>query len=219
MELRALVQGMIDRFIRFLVMLIYKITSGLCRLLYKLKISGGEHIPATGPCILVCNHSSKMDILLLILKQTRPDANLFGSGVRVRAAPLGRALGGIPMFKGMGHSGPFLWMALKALQHGRSIMIAPEGEMEWDGRIRQLKPGVAWLALRSWAPVVACVLRGGYSIWPRWARFPRLTGRLEIRIGKPLSIPEASHGKVDREMIQTVSRRIADEMRRLVEEP
>jgi 1-acyl-sn-glycerol-3-phosphate acyltransferase len=108
-----------------------------------------------------------------------------------------------------------LWWAVKMLDKGHPVIIYPEGGIRLDGRMRPLQPGAAWLALRSRVPVVVCVLRGGYAIWPRWAKLPRLTGRLELRIGEPLRIPEAAGGKVTGEMIETVTRRIADEMARL----
>ncbi len=83
--------------------------------------------------------------------------------------------------------------------------------------MRSLNPGAAWLALRSGAPIVVCVLRGGYSIWPRWANFPRPSGRLQIRVGKPLRVPPAGPAPLGRDAIRAVNRRIADEMRRLEE--
>jgi len=211
---------MLERLIRAFVGGVLALVRGLARGLYKLEIRGAEHVPATGPCIFIIHHSSKLDITLgAFLYRVRPDTGGYGSGLRLWASPLTKALGATPMFKGVGRSGPFLWMALNALQKGRPVAIAPEGEMEWDGRVLPLKPGAAWLALRSGAPIVVSVLRGGYAIWPRWARFPRLTGKLEIRIGRPFRVPRISNGKVGEEMLQAVNRRIADEMRRLVEEP
>ncbi len=211
---------MLERLIRAFVAGFLALVRGFSRGLYKLKIRGAEHVPATGPCIFIIHHSSKLDITLgAFLYQARPDIGGYGSGLRLWASPFAKALGATPMFKGVGHSGPFLWTALNALQKGRPIAIAPEGEMEWDGRVLPLKPGAAWLALRSGAPIIVTVLRGGYAIWPRWARFPRLTGKLEIRIGEPFRFPAVTRGRVDEEMLQAVNRRIADEIRRLVEEP
>lgn len=191
-----------------------KVIFQICRVLYKLEIRGAENIPAQGPFICVVNHASKLESILLLhlLRKMRSDSYIYGGGGPAWSPRSIKAMQMIPAPRGVGRSGPWLWMALKILREGSPIGIAPEGAVRWDGRLQPLQPGAAWLALRSGAPIIACVLRGGYSIWPRWARFPKLTGRLEIRIGKPFGILQNSRRRVDEEMIQAVNRRIVNEM-------
>ncbi len=213
--------NVIDRVIRFFSMALYRGGLGLGRLLYNLEISGEEHIPTAGPFIIASNHPSKVDFfLLMFVKRKRPDIYLYGGGGRVWAAPFAKALDLVPVGKGTDQrSTPIFRMVHKALQNGRPVGAAPEGEMEWDGRLLPFKPGLAWLALHSQVPLMACVLRGGYSIWPRWATFPKLTGRLQLRIGEPFTIHRAAAGQVTQETIHAVNRRLAEEMQRLEAEP
>lgn len=190
---------------------------GIGRLLYRLEISGIENLPLTGPCIVLGDHASRMDFILVsFMARIRPDIHFLGGWRRPGPPALFRraGIGAIPVFTDQHRSTWSLWWALKVLEQGACIGMAPEGGIRWDGRLQPLKPGAAWLALRSRAPAVVCVLRGGYTIWPRWARFPRLTGRMQIRIAKPFSLAGPSDTRVDAKMIEAANRRIADELRR-----
>lgn len=189
----------------------------ISRLLYKLKTLGIENIPAQGPFIFAGNHSSKLDTFLIIylLNELRSNVYIYGGGGPLWSPRSINAVRGIPILRGVRRSGPSLWMALKILQKGYPILIAPEGAISWDGQLQPFQPGAAWLALRSEVPIVPCVLRGGYSIWPRWAKFPRLRGRLEIRIGEPFTLPKAADCKIDEAMIQVANQKIATEMAKL----
>ena len=96
--------------------------------------------------------------------------------------------------------------------------MAIEGAISWDGRLQPFQSGAAWLALRSEVPIVATVLRGGYSVWPRWAKFPRLTGHLEIRIGEPFMLSKARDRKIDAALIGEANQKSATEMAKLQKE-
>jgi len=200
---------------------------GLGRRLYHLEISGAENIPDHGAYLLVGNPASYMDfVLVAFIVRTRPSIHLYGGGWRVpyrgspRMAVVLRMAGmnGIPTRRESDAStSATLWSTLTLLQQGHPVAIAPEGRIRWDGRLRSLNPGAAWLALRSGAPIVVCVLQGGYSIWPRWANFPRPSGKLHIRVGEPLRVPPAGKAPVGQDAIEAVNRRIAGEMARLEE--
>lgn len=201
-----------------------RLALALGRLLYGLEIHGEEHFPSRGPAIVIVRHSSRADIVggsyVRCLAARRgvklcgvtPVALLINSR---RVAWLVRAFGGVPAFKAKGLSGPPLLEVYNLLRRGNVVVVAPEGEIAWDGRLQPLKPGAAWLALRTGAPLVAGVLVGGYDIWPRWARWPRLTGKLAVRIGEPFSVCEAPLDRVTESALRAANRRIAAELERL----
>ncbi len=185
----------------------------LARWLYRLKISGREHIPDTGAFLFVASHPSRLDFLSVwALLRMRPDSILL-LGVRLAVMVGAYRRAGVTAISAAGVAA--LRSALHEIQSGRPAIIAPEGGLQWDGRLRPLLPGAAVLAARSGTPVVVAVLRGGYSIWPRWAAFPKLTGRLELRIGQPFRFSPAA----GRDIVEEANRRIADEMMRLEAEP
>lgn len=192
----------------------------LCRLLYKVEIVGDANIPRQGPFLFVVTHFSKLDTGFLLynslLRKRRPDAYVYGGvGLPWPLRPP-QTTWGIPVPRGVGRAGPSLWTALKVLQKGCPLLIAPEGYVSWDGRLQPLEPGAAWLALRTRVPLVVCVLKGGYAVWPRWAKMPRLTGRLEIRIGEPFILSDVYDRKINEATIQAVNRRIVDHISTLM---
>ena len=85
--------------------------------------------------------------------------------------------------------------------------------MTWDGQLQHpLAPGTAWLALRGHVPVVPLVSKGGYDIMPRWARLPKLTGRVTIRAGEPFYVCDEPLKRVSDEDVAAASQRIYDAM-------
>jgi 1-acyl-sn-glycerol-3-phosphate acyltransferase len=196
----------------------------LGRLLYKLEISGRESLPTTGPLILVCRHSSRIESVGLaffcsLLKEFH---GLAAGPVIVNSrlfARLSRTLGILPAFKERGLSGVPLIETLKLLRQGGILIMAADGEVPWDGRLQPLRPGAAWLALRSHAPVVATMLHGAYDIWPRWASRPHLTGKLVLKIGKPFYLADGPCQRVTSEMIAAANQCLMAELEALSAAP
>ena len=97
--------------------------------------------------------------------------------------------------------------------------MGPEGEMTWDGRMLDLKPGAAWLALKSGAPICATFVRGVFDILPRWAKYPKLRGEIQIKIGKPFSMTAGSERrKMDEVLIRECNQRIVEVLSTLKDE-
>jgi 1-acyl-sn-glycerol-3-phosphate acyltransferase len=212
--------------VKWCVLWISRMTLAIGRLLYGLEVHGLEYFPTKGPSMLIARHSSRADIFVGSLARymamkspvkvygATPVAILLNNRLLAR---LIREIGGLPAFKGKGLSSPTLIELYNLLRQGNIVGVVPEGEIAWDGRLQPLKPGVAWLALRTGAPIVCVVLRGGYDIWPRWARWPRLTGKLIIQIGEPFHICSTPCERVNKAMIATANQRIKAELERLSE--
>lgn len=178
-------------------------------------------MPAEGPCVIVVNHTSPLGALFVfgnLLLARGSKLYLFGAGgfsygllsLILRGE---KVIGGI---KGRGLSTAALWKGLEMLRAGNTVVLAPEGEMSWDGRLQPLTPGTAWLALRAGVPVVPIVSQGAYEIMPRWARWPRLSGKITIRVGRPFYVSDGPCTRVTHEMIQEASQRIWKEMNALL---
>lgn len=128
-----------------------------------------EHLPRSGPAIIVANHNSHLDALVLMslfplrqLSQVRPLAahDYFFRSQTV--AWLARHfLGAIPVErKSRGRHDP-LAGAREALRQGEIVVMFPEGTRGEPGRLAPLRPGVAHLA-RDFpeVPVIPCRLMG-----------------------------------------------------------
>lgn len=165
----------------------------LVRLIWRPRVQGADHIPATGPVILAANHRAAVDTAFIPLVASRRVAFLgkseyfTGRGLRGRLmAAFVRALGYIPVDRGNARAG------LAALDAGRRVLetggvfgIYPEGTRSLDGRLHRGHTGVASLALSTGAVVVPVGLIGTERGQPIGRLFPRLA-RVQIRFGAPL---------------------------------
>jgi len=194
----------------------------LARLTYRFAIEGEANIPATGPCLFVCNHESLLtDALIYVtLVRRRPGLYVFAwhnlqderpmYGFMSHYGETGLEERYLRAYKARALSAGELLRARGVLQAGGSIMIAPEGELTWDGQFQYpLTPGAAWLGLRSGATLVPIVTTGGYDIQPRWQLRPmRLTGRIALCIGQPFTLGNLGSSDLTRQTLEEASQRI-----------
>lgn len=171
----------------------------MARRFYGFKIHGEGHIPTTGPCIFAMNHQSLLSdaLVFLVIRCHHPQVGVFGWQNLAGESPSYESLAGfgeqglerrfLRAYKAAGLSSGELLKGYHALRQGGTLLVAVEGELTWDGRLQYpLAPGAAWLALRTGAPLVPLVMRGGYDIQPRWRLEKiQLFGRLSLHISKP----------------------------------
>ena len=138
------------------------------RLVWRPRIVGVEHIPATGPVIIASNHLSFIDsvvIPLVVPRRVRflAKAEYFeGTGLRgwVNRAFF-TAVDAVPVNRDSQRNAmASLRLAMDVLAQGTAFGIYPEGTRSRDGRLYQGRTGVGWLALESGAPVVPVALVG-----------------------------------------------------------
>jgi 1-acyl-sn-glycerol-3-phosphate acyltransferase len=102
--------------------------------------------------------------------------------------------------------------AYNLIRSGEIVFVTVAAELPWDGRLQPLRPGAAWLALRAHVPIVIAAVEGDYTIWPRWAWRPHLTGKLILTIGKPLDLANTPHQRITKEMLESANRRLLKEL-------
>jgi 1-acyl-sn-glycerol-3-phosphate acyltransferase len=170
------------------------VASPLLRLLFRVRMSGLEHVPARGPTLLAFNHVSALDgpaLAIAFAARTRRPVRFL-----VAAEFFGRWLHGwvlrrfeqIPIRRGEG-DGAALDAALDALRAGSVIAMAPEGAVNVDPEhLQRIRSGIARLALPTGAAVVPVGIWGTQTRWPRggmrWSRPWRPT--LVIALGPPI---------------------------------
>ncbi len=158
-----------------------------CTLL-KYRAYGRENIPRHGGVLIVSNHQSYMDPLLIgvgIPRQIHIMAreSLFYKSVWFRW--LIESLNAFPLKEGGRDSAGGLKEAIKRLTSGNVVLVFPEGTRTWDGTIGELHPGVELIAHRSGSPVIPAVIHGAFEAWPRtrkmfWFR------PIRVAFGSPL---------------------------------
>jgi 1-acyl-sn-glycerol-3-phosphate acyltransferase len=181
------------------------VTWVLVNTLYRVRADGLQHVPEDGPVLLVCNHVSYMDPLLLMANLRR--SVRFVMYYRIFNIPLMsflfRTAKAIPI-AGHKEDAAVLQQACDAIDDalaaGEVVCIFPEGGLTGDGRIAPFRPGVEKILARRPVPVVPLALRGLWgSVWSRRdsrlhrARLPRrFRARVELVAGAPLEPAQAS---------------------------
>jgi putative phosphoserine phosphatase/1-acylglycerol-3-phosphate O-acyltransferase len=154
-------------------------------------ISGVDHLPESGPAIVVGNHRSYFDPLamaVVLAKRGRPVR--FLGKKEVFDAPvvgqLARAMGGIRVERGTGSDEP-LAEAAAALMAGEVVALMPEGTIPrgkaFFNTTLKGRWGAAKLAAMTGAPVIPVGLWGTEKVWPRSERLPNL-----LAVGHPPKI-------------------------------
>jgi putative phosphoserine phosphatase/1-acylglycerol-3-phosphate O-acyltransferase len=171
----------------------------------KFDIAGTEHIPASGPAIVVGNHRSYFDAAAMALTIARTDRTVRFLGKKeVFDAPvvgqLAAAMGGIRVDRGTGSDEP-LRAAADALANGDLVAMMPQGTIP-RGRafydpVLKGRWGAARLAALSGAPVVPVGLWGTEKVWPRSARVPNVLNvvtppLVTVRVGPPVALTHKS---------------------------
>jgi 1-acyl-sn-glycerol-3-phosphate acyltransferase len=167
------------------------IVSSALGLLARRELEGLEYIPREGPCLLVFNQRSVFDTPLVSTLVPRDDVT--GLVARdYRRNPFYRYLiergGGVWITRCSGDRGA-LDAALDALARGWVVGISPEGRRSRTGGLVEGKPGPAFLARRSGAPIVPVGFVNTDRIAGSVLRLRRET--VSIRIGEPFILPAA----------------------------
>jgi 1-acyl-sn-glycerol-3-phosphate acyltransferase len=152
---------------------------------YRLHLHGRDRIPATGPVVVVANHSAFIDGPLLFGLFRR--RTVFWVKQEMFTGPLGWVLprlGQIPVRRGTADRTP-LTSAVAVLRGGGLMAIFPEGT-RGSGDVEAVQQGAAWLARTVGATVVPVVCRGTRR--PAGAR-RRFRPRVDVLVGQPVTIP------------------------------
>ena len=188
------------------------------RLYHRLKIEGAENLPRHSPFIMVANHSSHLDTLVLARAVNwRSRAHIFPIAaadtffvrpLSARSATL--FLNALPLWRRRPgrHS---LEDLRERLQTDDCIFIIyPEGTRSRDGNVTQFRSGIGTLIAGTSVPVVPCYIQGAFDAFPPDAQFPKPKS-VSVRIGVPMTFENASHDKAGwRDTAQKIERGVSD---------
>ena len=159
------------------------------RVYVRLRVQGLGNVPMEGACIVVANHVSYVDPV--VLGSAFPRRITF-----MISEPLYRLLrlrwfyylmGAVPVASD--DPGPAsLKATLKTLKSGGVVGIFPEGQRMPNASLGEAKSGAALLAARSGAPVIPAALIGAHRVMPVGSMLPR-PYRIRVVLGKPLTFP------------------------------
>lgn len=176
----------------------------LMRLFFRLERRGREHVPLTGPLLVVSNHVSVLDPPLIGGAAPRPLYSLAKEEL-FRIPLLGRLLHGVNArpVKRDGSDMRALKTALRLLGDGKAILIFPEGTRGRGERLGEGKPGAGMLAVMSGAAVVPVFISGTERALPRGRVLPR-PAKVRVAFG-PLLHFKAATGDARKESYREAS--------------
>ena len=170
--------------------------------MYRVKHKNLQHLPEKGGALIVCNHVSYMDALLLSAVCPRLIRFVMEEEY-TKLPPIRRFLkraGVIPISATNRSSIRNAFKEVeRALHEGHIVCIFPEGKLTSDGEVAEFMRGMELIIKRSPVPVIPMALKG---LWGSY--FSRYKGRackglptrfwtkLEIEAGEPISPKEAS---------------------------
>jgi 1-acyl-sn-glycerol-3-phosphate acyltransferase len=174
---------------------------------FRIRVFDRECIPKSGGALVVSNHQSHLDPILVGLSCDRR-LNIVARDTLFGFPPfrwLINSLDAIPIDReGTGLGG--LKESLRRLKAGEMLLIFPEGTRTPDGDVGQLKPGFLALARRSKVPLLPVAIDGAFDSWPKRNLLPGLAV-IHIRYAQPLSPDEVSQLN-DASLLAEVDRRI-----------
>lgn len=173
----------------------YWLSTSVMTLGFSLRAKGGSRVPSRGPALLIANHQSFIDPVLVGLASPR-HLSVLARQTLFRHRLLAwfiRRLNAVPIdHEGVGKEG--IKTILGLLQAGRAVLVFPEGTRTRDGKLQPLRPGVQLLIKRTEAPIVPVGIAGAYEAWPRTQPWPTPAplflpvprGGMAVVVGPPL---------------------------------
>ena len=138
--------------------------------LFKVKIDKEEIKDLKGPMIVISNHQSNFDFVITAFSMWPIKLNFLVSSYYLNSNLLGfflKLVGAIPKRQFIPDS-PAILSAYRAILNNQSIIIFPEGQVEYYGATVTVDPNIAKLIKRFRVPVVNIKLRGGYLTSSKW---------------------------------------------------
>ncbi len=177
------------------------------KILFPTKIIGKQNLPK-GPCIIVSNHTSNTDSVLMIVntwekkyflaKKELFKNKLFGWFLKkMGAVKIDRQSSDLQAIK----------TSLKLLKDGKKLVIFPEGTRTNNENMQlgEIKHGASMFAIKARVQLVPMFI----------SRRPKLFKKTKIYIGKPFELSEFYGKKLDNDTLQSASQIITEKMNEL----
>ncbi len=174
----------------------YGVVLGTCTIGFSYRMEGRRNIPKDGPALLIANHESYIDPVLVGL--VSPRHLYYLARKTIFKGLLGRFLPTVNTYpvdqEGVAKEGLKSMLAL--LHAGKPVLIFPEGQRSFDGVLQEFRPGVHLLIKKTEAPIIPVGIAGAHEALPRGRHLPIPTpspiflapgkSTLAVSVGKPI---------------------------------
>lgn len=182
------------------------------KICYFYRAEGTQNVPRQGPFLIASNHQSFLDPLLVGLALREPLCYMAWAALFRGPRWFARLIhkfGAFPV--DLDRNDPTSYrLALDVLKHGEPLVIFPEAGRQDEGRLMELRPGAARLAMHAQAPIVPVRIEGAWAAWPKPRKWPYLFKPIKVTFGEPIPVPERRLKPEERE---AASREIMERLR------
>lgn len=190
-------------------------------ILAKIEIIGGEKLPREGAFVLAANHHSEIDPLVVAVAVWRLGRapRFMAKESLFRVPVLGWALkrtGMVPVARSASSvaSRATLDTSRDLVQHGRGVIVYPEGTLTRDPDLWPMrgKSGAVRLAVAGGIPVIPMAQWGAQQLLPRYGklRLWPLRRRMTVVIGDPVDIDVARHEHASPAQLNAATTQVMD---------
>jgi 1-acyl-sn-glycerol-3-phosphate acyltransferase len=185
--------------------------SVLLRRWEKITVEGRESLPTKPPFILISNHSSHFDGLVI--------ASLLPAALRTIVFPIAAGdtffetpthallaaglLNALPMWRKSAGRHAIGELRSRLLGEPCGYILFPEGTRSRSGEIAVFRPGVGMLVAATPVPVTPCFLQGAHAAWPPNSKWPRRGAAITVRVGNPLNFQNVENDRQGWQKIAT----------------
>ncbi|HOI56855.1 MAG TPA: lysophospholipid acyltransferase family protein [Phycisphaerae bacterium] len=168
-----------------------------------------DRVPTEGGLLVVANHQSYLDPILVALPISRPFSPMARESLfRQRLFSwLIRSLNAFPVKRGSADLAA-IKEAIRRLRRGDIVLVFPEGTRTRDGSIGRLQSGLVLIAQRAKAPILPAVIDGAYECWPRQRVLPTWHA-LKVGYGEAIPADVVGRSEPD-ELVAELHRRMVE---------
>ena len=166
----------------------HRLTSLFCKTVGRLEAEGVEHIPREGGVLLVSNHVSFLDPVIVGSAASR-EIHYMARSNAFDIPGLGKliaAYNAYPVNRGAPDLGA-LRKTISLLQAGNVVLMFPEGTRSVDGTLGKARDGACFIAHRAGVPTLPVFHRGAERVLPRNSKRLRRS-KLRVIFGEPLEL-------------------------------
>jgi len=169
---------------------------------HRLSVTGKAHLPKEPPFVLVANHQSHLDALVLASQLPRAQrlvthpiaaADTFFDSP-VSSALAAGTLNALPMQRGRTGAHALDDLRRRLVEERCIYVLFPEGTRSRDGQIAKFKAGVGMFLAGTSVPVIPCHIRGAFEALPATRKVPK-PGRLSLTIGSSMTFADATQDR------------------------
>jgi len=186
-------------------------------LIYRLRVLGASHIPREGPAVLVCNHVSFVDWMIIAAGVGRPvrfimDHAFAGGWITRLLLKQARVILIASLKENPALLKKSFEQAAAELRAGELVCIFPEGVITRDGELQPFRSGVEKILRETPVPVIPMAIQGMWGSWfsrergraiKKWPR--RYWSRVTLSIGNQRPATEATAAGLQSEVARLLN--------------